>query len=321
MTPKLTHYHAVRSSALVAVFTVAGVVAGCGSQTTSLGTGTDRHPATNPASTHGVTTTRGAVVTTTATTAPRRLPGQGSPTALAATLTRVERGLRQPTAATNPTLGRAQQSAYGALSAHPAWRGPVITAVAADVRAAVYANVNADAALDALLTSGGALPTALPAVTIHPPSAPAQLLADYHDTEAATGVPWAYLAAINFIESRFGRDPGQSTAGAQGPMQFEPATWRQYGGGGNINDDHDAILAAGRYLAASGGAANIARAVFAYNNSHQYVQAVQDYATVMLAAPGAFYGYYHWQVYFKTTAGTYLLPEGYPSQPAVRQAG
>ena len=83
----------------------------------------------------------------------------------------------------------------------------------------------------------------------------------------------------------------------------------------------DAILAAGRLLAANGGAANIAKAIFAYNNSHQYVTAVQDYATVLLAAPSAFYGYYQWQVYFKTNAGTFLLPEGYPAQPAVRTSG
>jgi len=153
------------------------------------------------------------------------------------------------------------------------------------------------------------------------PTAAAQLLADDHEAEATTGVSWAYLAAINFIETRFGRDVGTSTAGAQGPMQFEPATWTQYGHGGNILDDHDAILAAGRLLAANGGAANIAKAIFAYNNSHQYVTAVQDYATVLLAAPSAFYGYYQWQVYFKTNAGTFLLPERYPAQPAVRTSG
>jgi hypothetical protein len=65
----------------------------------------------------------------------------------------------------------------------------------------------------------------------------------------------------------------------------------------------------------------MAKAIFAYNNSRQYVRAVQDYANVIIAAPSAFYGYYQWQVYTKTTAGTFLLPEGYPSQPAVRTSG
>jgi hypothetical protein len=197
----------------------------------------------------------------------------------------------------------------------------VLAAVGPDVRDAVNTNVDADAALSALLVSGGPLPTVLPTFPIHVPAPAESLLADYHEAEMTTGVPGAYLAAINFIESRFGRDVGQSTAGAQGPMQFEPATWTQYGYGGNINDDHDAILAAGRFLAASGGAANIAKAIFAYNNSRQYVRAVQDYANVLLAAPSAFYGYYQWQVYFKTNAGTFLLPEGYPTQPAVRTSG
>ncbi|HSO96646.1 MAG TPA: lytic transglycosylase domain-containing protein [Acidimicrobiia bacterium] len=244
-----------------------------------------------------------------------------SPGALAESLTQIERALRLPSEAIIPSFGRAQQSAYGALKAHPEWRAAVLAAVGADVRDVVSTNVDADLALEALFTGSGPAPRSLPTTSIRVPLPAAQLLADYHEAEAATGVPWADLAAINFIESRFGRNPGQSTAGAQGPMQFEPATWAQYGHGANIQDDHDAILAAGRLLAASGGAPNIAKAIYAYNNSHDYVRAVQDYATVLSAAPLAFYGYYQWQVYTKTTAGTFLLPEGYPGQPAVRTSG
>jgi hypothetical protein len=244
-----------------------------------------------------------------------------SPAALAESLTQIERGLRLPSEATIPSVGRAQQSAYGALKSHPEWRPTVLAAVGADVRDAVTTNVDADLALEALFSGSGPAPTSLPTTMIRVPLPAAQLLADYREAEAATGVPWADLAAINFIESRFGRNPGQSTAGAQGPMQFEPGTWAQYGHGGNIQDDHDAILAAGRFLAASGGAANIAKAIYAYNNSHDYVRAVQDYATVLTGAPLAFYGYYQWQVFTKTAAGTFLLPEGYPGQPAVRTSG
>jgi hypothetical protein len=36
----------------------------------------------------------------------------------------------------------------------------------------------------------------------------------------------------------------------------------------------------------------------------------------MLSDERAFLGYYHWQVYYSTTNGTFLLPEGYPGTPA-----
>lgn len=42
---------------------------------------------------------------------------------------------------------------------------------------------------------------------------------------------------------------GVSTAGAQGPFQFTPDTWAQYGRGGDINDFNTAADAAGRYMA------------------------------------------------------------------------
>jgi hypothetical protein len=288
------------------LLSLAGLLAACsGSQHATVGSSSK---ASQPATSTSTTPTTIAV-------------RSDSPAALADTLTRIERGLRQPTVLVTPSLGRSQQSAYGALKSHPDWRPAVLAAIGADVRDAVTTNVDADAALEALFSGSGPPPTSLPTTSIRVPVPAAQLLADYHEAEASTGVPWAYLASINFIESRFGRNPGQSTAGAQGPMQFEPATWAQYGHGGNIQDDHDAILAAGRLLAASGGAANIAKAILAYNNSKDYVRAVQDYASVLLASPTAFFGYYQWQVFTKTTAGTFLLPEGYPGQPAVRTSG
>ena len=212
---------------------LAGVLAACsGGQSTS--------GASSPQSVSVSTSTS----TTTTTIGVRA----DSPAALADSLTQIERGLRQPTAASTPSLGRAQQSAYGALKAHPDGRPTVLNASVPDVHDAVSTNVDADLALEALFTGSGPAPTSLPTTSIRIPQPAAQLLADYHEAEVTTGVPFAYLAAINFIESRFGRNPGQSTAGAQGPMQFEPATWAQYGHGGNIQDDHDSILAAAGFL-------------------------------------------------------------------------
>jgi hypothetical protein len=93
-------------------------------------------------------------------------------------------------------------------------------------------------------------------------------------------------------------------------MQFLPSTFAAYGEG-DILSPHDSIMAAGRYLAANGFADDRDYALYRYNNSHQYVQAVNDYATVLAADPAAFAGYYRWGVYYNTTAGDVFLPIGY----------
>ena len=94
-------------------------------------------------------------------------------------------------------------------------------------------------------------------------------------------------------------------------MQFLPSTFAAYGEGGDILSPHDSIMAAGRYLAANGFADDRDNALYRYNNSDQYVQAVNDYAAVLAADPAAFAGYYRWDVYYNTTAGDVLLPIGY----------
>jgi hypothetical protein len=239
---------------------------------------------------------------------------------VATTLTTIERALRTPGSADAATLGPVQVRAYGALVTHPDWRAGVLAAIPADVHDAASYNLDASTALDSLTTSGPPV-TTLPTWTVRAPLAESTLLADYHQAEAATGIPWAFLAGIHLIESRLGRIMGPSSAGAQGPMQFEPATWSRYGQGGNINDDHDAILAAGRLLAASGGPANMTKALLAYNNDTRYARAVADYATVLLASATEFDGYYQWPVVYENANGTFVLPVGYPQSPAVREGG
>jgi soluble lytic murein transglycosylase-like protein len=135
------------------------------------------------------------------------------------------------------------------------------------------------------------------------PAPPGELKRFYDEAEAAYGIPWHVLAAINFTESRFGRILGPSSAGACGPMQFLPSTWETYGEGGDILDPHDSILAAARYLKASGADRDLREALFAYNRSEAYVEAVLAYSSEMEADPLAFYGYYFWRVFVATTAG------------------
>ena len=111
-----------------------------------------------------------------------------------------------------------------------------------------------------------------------------QLLALWQRFGTQYGVPWQVLAAINKVESNFGRNMGPSSAGALGWMQFMPSTWERWGvdaNGDGVADPwspDDAIAAAARYLAASGGATDISRAVFSYNHAQWYVDEVLQLA-------------------------------------------
>src|SRR5205823_1888116 len=96
----------------------------------------------------------------------------------------------------------------------------------------------------------------------------------------AYGIPWEVLAAINKVETDFGRNLGPSSAGAVGWMQFMPSTWARWGvdanGDGVADPDNptDAIFSAARYLAACGGQFDVARAVYCYNHADWYVNDV-----------------------------------------------
>jgi len=86
-------------------------------------------------------------------------------------------------------------------------------------------------------------------------------------------------------------------------MQFIPATWRAYGLGGNVRDPRDAILGAANYLHANGAPANNRRALYRYNPSSLYVDAVLRYAKRIRADRRAFYVYYARQVFVRTPQG------------------
>jgi cell wall-associated NlpC family hydrolase len=128
--------------------------------------------------------------------------------------------------------------------------------------------------------------TAQPAASSAAAAIPADYLADFKKAGAEYNVPWTVLAAIGEVESGFGANDGPSSAGALGPMQFEPSTWALYGDGGNIMSPGDAIPAAARLLVANGAPGNLQQAVFAYNHSAAYVTDVLDQAAAY-AAGGA----------------------------------
>jgi membrane-bound lytic murein transglycosylase B len=132
---------------------------------------------------------------------------------------------------------------------------------------------------------------------------PATLLRYYRAAQRRFGVRWSLLAAVNFVESAFNKLRNNSATGAQGPMQFMPATWRAYGLGGKVRDPHDAILGAANYLHANGAPHENARALYRYNPSSLYVNAVLRYERRIRTDPRAFYDYYAWQVYVRTAAG------------------
>ena len=148
-------------------------------------------------------------------------------------------------------------------------------------------------------------PTKLPlsAFRTGPPEPADRLLGHYREAQRRFAVPWNVLAAVNFIETAFGKLRSASTAGAQGPMQFLPATWRAYGLGGDVHDPHDSILGAANYLRASGAPANLRRALYAYNHSDLYVDAVLAYARVIGRNVRTFYGFHAWQVFVRTPSG------------------
>jgi len=136
------------------------------------------------------------------------------------------------------------------------------------------------------------------------PALPAdRLLAHYRDAQTRFRVRPRVLASVNLIESGFNRIRNNSTAGAQGPMQFIPSTWRAYGMGGNIRDPRDAILGAANYLQASGAPRNYRRALFAYNHSKLYVEAVLRYAKTIARDPHTFYVLHSWHIFVRNGSG------------------
>ena len=150
-------------------------------------------------------------------------------------------------------------------------------------------------------------PGRLPPVRVARAAPAAELRRYYAEAQRRFGVHWSVLASINFVESAFGRVRSASEAGARGPMQFLPATWRAYGMGGDIDKPRDAVLAAANYLRHAGAPEQLDGALLAYNHSGSYVRAIRRFARRMRADERAFLCYYAWQVFVRTPTGVRRL--------------
>jgi hypothetical protein len=125
---------------------------------------------------------------------------------------------------------------------------------------------------------------------------PPFLLPIYQAAGVQYGVRWEILAAINEIESDYGRNLRVSRAGAVGWMQFLPSSWKRYGVDANEDgkadpyNPVDAIFSAARYLQAAGYADDPRRAVFAYNHADWYVDSVFLRARLLASVPADLIG-------------------------------
>lgn len=287
-------------------------------------------PSTAAETTTTSTTTTSAPEPTTTTTAPPAPVGEvvgtsaytppspaASPAELASRIATVEALVRDPATTGHALFAAAfeQQLLYRQLARQPEWEAAVIAALPEGYRHAAWANAAARREFRSMHSKLG---DSLPAWRIVDPVPAEELLAHYQAAQAEFGVPWEILAAVNLVETGMGRIRGVSVAGAQGPMQFMPATWAAFGAGGDINDPRDAILGAARYLAHNGGGrGDIDNALWNYNHSWKYVAGVKLYASVMQQDPRTFFGFHQWQIVYLSTMGDVWLPTGFETHERV----
>ena len=148
--------------------------------------------------------------------------------------------------------------------------------------------------IDAL--PGPSTATGVPNFIIRKFRVPPFLLSIYQAAGIEYGIRWEVLAAINEIETDYGRNLNVSSAGALGWMQFMPATWKMYGTDANKDgrkdpfNPVDAIFSAARYLKAANYENDVRAAIWAYNHADWYVDSVLLRARLIAGVPADLIG-------------------------------
>ena len=240
---------------------------------TSTSTSTSSTTTTTTSSTSTSTTTTGTTTTTTgASTTPKKPGGKGKPSS----------SPQSKPANPKPKPKRSKRKPKSKPAAKPKPKSapqpqatPSTTTTSTGTTSTAPALANP--AFSFTLPSA---PVGVPNFFIDSFRIPPFLLPIYQAAGIEYDVPWQVLAAINEVETDYGRNLSVSTAGAVGWMQFLPSTWTQWrvdANGDGVADPYnpvDAIFTAARYLQAAGASTNLAGAIYAYNHASWYVQSV-----------------------------------------------
>ena len=227
------------------------------------------------------TPTPGPASTTPAAATPAPAPDPSAPTDLGSLEVEVE---KLPPAAKKPSADdQRREGARRFLRQEAKTRDTPLAPTAADPAADPFSDLPSPLLAPPV--------TGVPNVVIDSLRIPPFLLPIYQAAGVEYGVRWEILAAINEIETDYGRNLSVSSAGAVGWMQFMPATWASYGvdaNGDGRKDPYnpvDAIFAAARYLRAAGADTDLRKAIFAYNHAEWYVNDVLARARSLAALP------------------------------------
>lgn len=250
--------------------------------------------------TTGETTAKPPPAETTTTTVPAPAPEPPATTPAPAPAATAPATTAEPEGPAPSVQGQFSQGATGG-SGQGSRSGSKARGGSGAAQSGSPANGGTEAAERAALAPGSLTPqlpfslrspfSGVPSFFIESFQIPPFLLPIFQAAGTAYGIPWQVLAAINEVETDYGRDLSVSSAGAEGWMQFLPSSWAQYGvdaNGDGYRDPYnpaDAIFAAARYLRAAGGDTNIRDAVFAYNHSSVYVESVMLRAQLLGGSP------------------------------------